>query len=102
MAMTTRSKASRMREFDLANFALFSAEPLPVKEIESREDKEQWLNAMKEEMNNHDSNGTWDLCELPVGAKAVKCKWVFKVKKDTEGTTVRHKARLVAMGFTQR
>lgn len=100
--IVTRSKASKMREFDLAIFALLSAEPLSVKDIESRPDKSQWLDAMKDEMDSHAKNGTWALCELPKDAKTVKSKWVFKAKKDTEGKMVRHKARLVAMGFTQR
>ena len=48
------------------------------------------------------SNQVWDLVELPNGVKAIRCRWVFKPKKDSQGNIKRHKARLVAKGFTQR
>ncbi|RVW23420.1 Retrovirus-related Pol polyprotein from transposon TNT 1-94 [Vitis vinifera] len=56
---------------------------------------------MKDEMNSMASNGVWNLVELPNGAKAIGCKWVFKTKKDSLGNIERYKARLVAKGFTQ-
>ena len=61
-----------------------------------------WYNAMKEEMNSMASNRVWDLVELSDGIKAIGCKWVFKMKKDSLGNIERHKARLVAKGFNQR
>ena len=61
-----------------------------------------WLNAMKDEMNSMASNGVWDLVELPNGSKAIGCKWVFKMKRDSLGNIERYKARLVAKGFTQK
>ena len=57
---------------------------------------------MKEEMNSIKSNEIWELVELPNGAKAIGCKWVFKTKKDSLGNIERYKARLVAKGFTQK
>ena len=60
-----------------------------------------WYDAMKDEMNSMASNGVWNLVELPNGAKAIECKWVFKIKKDSLGNIERYKARLVAKGFTQ-
>jgi len=47
------------------------------------------------------ANGTWELTPLPKGRKAVKCKWVFRTKKDARGVVVRFKARLVAKGCSQ-
>src|SRR5258708_35430909 len=41
-------------------------------------------------------NDTWELVNLPPGCKAIKSKWVFKLKADG-----RFHARLVAKGFTQ-
>ncbi|KAL6337594.1 hypothetical protein AAG906_037187 [Vitis piasezkii] len=60
-----------------------------------------WYDAMKDEMNSMASNGVWNLVELPNGAKAIGCKWVFKTKKDSLGNIEIYKARLVAKGFTQ-
>lgn len=45
--------------------------------------------------------GTWELTEAPKGANIVGSKWVFRAKKDAAGIVVRHKARLVAQGFSQ-
>jgi hypothetical protein len=68
----------------------------------SCKESELWYDAMKEEMNSIKSNEVWDLVELPNGAKAIGCKWVFKTKKDSLGNIERYKARLVAKGFTHK
>lgn len=54
---------------------------------------------MKTELESIENNKTWELTELPVGHKAIDLKWVYKLKKDTEGKVVKHKARLVAKGY---
>ena len=54
-----------------------------------------WYDAMKDKMNSMASNGVWNLVELPDGAKAIGCKWVFKTKKDSLGNIEMYKARLV-------
>ncbi|XP_074271616.1 putative mitochondrial protein AtMg00820 [Silene latifolia] len=66
------------------------------------DDSDKWINAMKEEMESMAKNEVWELVNLPVGHKAVGCKWVFKTKRDSLGNIERHKARLVAKGFNQK
>ncbi|KAL6341973.1 hypothetical protein AAG906_038219 [Vitis piasezkii] len=46
-------------------------------------------------------NKTWSLVSLPNGRKTIGCKWVFKVKENSDGTINKYKARLVAKGFHQ-
>ncbi|KAG8480506.1 hypothetical protein CXB51_024662 [Gossypium anomalum] len=47
------------------------------------------------------ANSTWELCPLPPGRKVIGCKWLFKVKKNPDGTIERRKAQLVAKGCSQ-
>ena len=56
---------------------------------------------MIEEMNALDTNGTWDLVNLPTGKKAIGCKWVFAMKVNLDGSVARLKARLVVIGYVQ-
>jgi len=53
-------------------------------------------------MNSMQSNKVWNLVEMPNGAKAIGCKWVFKTKRDSLGNIERYMARLVAKEFTQK
>ena len=43
-----------------------------------------------------------DLVDLPEGRKPVECKWIFKIKRGSDGSIKRYKARLVAKGFSQK
>ncbi|XP_021721511.1 uncharacterized protein LOC110689087 [Chenopodium quinoa] len=56
---------------------------------------------MQTEIQALERNGTWELCSLPKGKKAMGCKWVYKVKLKSDGTVEKLKARLVAKGYTQ-
>src|SRR5260370_2122819 len=57
---------------------------------------EEWAEACQYEMDALSKNDTWELVNLPPGHKAIKSKWVFKLKAD--GCFC---ACLVAKGFTQ-
>ena len=56
---------------------------------------DEWTEACQYEMDALAKNGTWELVDLPPNRKAVKSKWVFKLKAD--GCYCAH---LVAKGFT--
>ena len=83
-----------------ANVA-FTHDPNTFDEALRSDDVDKWEAAMDEEYNSLLANGTWELTPLPKQRKSVSCKWVFKTKRDAKGDIVRHKARLVARGFSQ-
>ena len=80
---------------------LLPEEPSSYKEAMSFPASLKWEEAMKEEMDSLKHNGTWELMDLPAGRKAVRCKWVYRLKFNAAGEPYRYKARLVAKGFTQ-
>ena len=44
---------------------------------------------------------TWVLSTLPLGKKALGCKWIFKVKYKLDGYLDKYKAFLVSKGYAQ-
>ncbi|KAM1351501.1 hypothetical protein ACFXTH_005260 [Malus domestica] len=61
----------------------------------------QWRQAMTEEMDALIKQHTWTLVPLPSHKNLVGCKWIYKVKRNPDGSVARYKARLVAKGFSQ-
>lgn len=47
-------------------------------------------------------NKTWHLVPPQKGKNVTDCKWVYKIKRKSDGEINRYKARLVAKGFKQR
>ncbi|KAK9937704.1 hypothetical protein M0R45_014476 [Rubus argutus] len=60
-----------------------------------------WKQAMQEEHDALMQQQTWTLVPLPPDKNLVSCKWIFKIKRNADGSIARHKARLVARGFSQ-
>ena len=76
-------------------------EPLTYTEAMDRPNSNDWLEAMKSEMQSMYDNQVWDLVDPPKGVKLIGNKWVFKRKIDMDGNLTVYKARLVAKGFKQ-
>ncbi len=61
----------------------------------------KWVNAIDEEMVALHVNVTWELVALLKKKKAIRCKWVYKVKHNVDGSVNRYKTRLVAKSYAQ-
>lgn len=92
--MITRSKTGSLKPWVLVTHT----EPRTVKQALSSPD---WLAAMKDEYDALMRNNTWSLVELPLHRKAIGCKWVYRIKENSDGSINKYKARLVAKGFHQ-
>ena len=57
---------------------------------------------MEDEMKSRHDNHTFDLVMLPKDRKALKNKWVFRVKHEDGNPVPWYKARLVVKGFSQK
>jgi hypothetical protein len=73
----------------------------PESYAEAAEDAD-WRAAMEEEMHALAENGTWDLVDASAGVKPIGCRWMYKIKYNSDGMINRYKARLVAKGYAQK
>ena len=85
-----------------ACLAVECEEPKTYKEAINCVEKSKWIKAMNEEMESLTRNKTWQLKPLPEGRKAIGCKWIFKIKRGSDGKIDKYKARLVAQGYSQK
>jgi transposase InsO family protein len=103
-SMPDGGKTDDSPEYELVMSAIAYCEEVPesYEEIEMRQDREKWYQAIQEEISALKENETWTLVRLPPGKKVIKSKWVFTVKYNKEGKIERYKARLVAKGCSQK
>jgi transposase InsO family protein len=78
------------------------SEPECFAEAMEDEHNKEWMKAMQEEMDSLHKNNTYELVKLPKGKKALKNKWVYRIKNEEHTPHPRYKARLVVKGFGQR
>lgn len=60
-----------------------------------------WQKAIQEEYEALIKQGTWDLVPAPSQANVIGCQWIYKIKRNSDGSVARYKARLVANGNQQ-
>ncbi|GJW67627.1 putative RNA-directed DNA polymerase [Tanacetum coccineum] len=53
------------------------------------EHKKEWFEAMEDEMNSLHENNTFELVKLPKGKRALKNKWVYKLKTEEHTSRLR-------------
>jgi hypothetical protein len=92
-----RSKRQRTEKSFGDDFTVYLVDDTPktLSGAYASPDVEYWKEAVRNEMDSILINGTWEICDLPVGCKPVGCKWIFKKKMKPNGTVDKFKARLV-------
>ena len=100
----TNRESRPSSKYSSSEYVLITDEGQPenFQEVHTHADKVSWMKAMQEEMHSLLKNDTYELVELPKGRKALRNKWVFKLKKDSDGKLLKYKARLVVKGFGQK
>ena len=83
-------------------FGAVSDDPKSYREAMTSPEAKQWREAAKSEYESLMLNKTWRLVPKPKHANIVGSRWVFTRKRDEAGRIVRHKARFVAQGFSQK
>ncbi|KAL7294208.1 hypothetical protein TKK_0012227 [Trichogramma kaykai] len=76
-------------------------ELINYKDAMSCQNEQKWKKAMQDEMDSLKKNQVWELVNPPVNSKIIGCRWVYKIKNDAAGKSMRYKARLVAKGYNQ-
>ncbi|SYW86469.1 uncharacterized protein UHO2_03967 [Ustilago hordei] len=84
-----------------ANTAILNLDPTLGGAMDG-EDAQLWKEAIRKELEGLEAMGTWEVVHQPPGVPLVDSKVVLRLKLDADGVPVKHKARLVARGFTQR
>ncbi|OWY93993.1 putative mitochondrial protein [Phytophthora megakarya] len=81
--------------------SVVEADPRNYDEAMRSKHKDQWIEAMNEELSALEENGFWKVVRLLWGAHVLYTKWVYKTKTDAHGDLERRKARVVACGNEQ-
>ena len=76
-------------------------EPKTYKQAIESLNKQDWLNAMNNEIKELESQNTWIITKLPLNKKPLRGKWVYKIKSNNKGNIIKYKARWVIKGFNQ-
>ena len=63
---------------------------------------ELWMQAISEEYESLLEAETWEVVQPPAGIRIFPSKFVFKIKRNSDGSIERYKARLVLLGHLQR
>lgn len=76
-----------VHDFEYSALCLLAADELIS--VDSALTEKCWSEAMASELKSIEENNTWEWSVLPKGHKVVGLKWVYKVKKDAAGKTVK-------------
>jgi Reverse transcriptase (RNA-dependent DNA polymerase) len=100
MITRTRDNTRKAKEFPdfIAHHTSTASDPISFSQANKCT---QWRDAMAAEITALADNNTWTLVPPPTDQKIIGCKWVYKTKRNADGTINHFKARLVAKGYNQ-
>jgi hypothetical protein len=98
----TRSKNNIVKPLHKLNLHVRPSSPIEPNTITQALRDPDWRSAMQAEFDALHRNNTWDLVSRSSAPNLVGCKWVFRIKRNPDGSIGCYKARLVAKGFHQR
>ncbi|PLW23871.1 hypothetical protein PCASD_14694 [Puccinia coronata f. sp. avenae] len=75
--------------------------PKTIKVALSGTDSQNWKAAAEYEIEKFASLGVWEPVNPHKGSKALGARWVFTIKRKTDGSIDKFRARYVAKGFNQ-
>jgi hypothetical protein len=81
----------------------YPRDPLSFGEAMKGPYREDWIAAMEAEMKQLEEGGTFTVVPRPsgTGKRLIGSKWIYKTKRNPDGSIDKRKARLVAQGFSQ-
>ena len=99
-----QAQAMKVEVSEMVEDARANDEPATLAAAMSRPDAALWSEAMRVEVASLMQTSTFEFVpnDTPLRQRPVSAKWVFKIKRKSDGSIERYKARLVARGFTQR
>ncbi|MCO5611751.1 hypothetical protein L7F22_066009 [Adiantum nelumboides] len=98
---SARAQQSTYLEQHEQNFPVGDEPSTSVDEALASQEAPLWHAAMESEMRSLQQNLTWVLVPRPPDRSIVSCRWILRKKYNADGSIQRHKARLVARGFSQ-
>ncbi|GJZ43367.1 retrovirus-related pol polyprotein from transposon TNT 1-94 [Tanacetum coccineum] len=98
-----RPVSTRLQPHEQALFCYYDAFLTLVEQKNYKDALTQacWIEAMQEELNEFERLEVWELISRPDKVMVITLKWIYKVKLDELGGTLKNKARLVARGYRQ-
>ena len=84
--MLTRSKTAHSQPPLCLTTSLSNAPLIEPSSFKEAARHAQWQQAMTEEFHALKSQGTWSLVPLPAHKNVIGCKWIFRIKKNSDGS----------------
>ncbi|BBH05343.1 hypothetical protein Prudu_016706 [Prunus dulcis] len=94
--MQTRSKSGIVKPKPFEEYQCYLTTILSLHDVvelatyKAASQSSVWIQAMREEIEALHTQGTWDLVSVPVDKNIVGSRWVYRVKKNSDGSVARH------------